>query len=519
MKRTSIILLFLACAFLFGNRLQAQNETRTLDIDTIQQSGTHDVGWIRSHSFDNWMVEIQGGGHFYYGFEDRKGPFFDRLTGQGEIHVGHWIFPMVGLRAGLGFGNSHGFISKSSYLNNRTPLTSDYGNCWGQSFSTLYSGNDTIHGSLGGYYWPVDNNNDLFIQKWKYVYAGLDLMVNLTYMKPFEKVNLKARWNHIAYLGFNVRIGLSENHPQKFSNFIGYSSEFGGFKNTNFAFEGHIGYQCHYALTPHLNLQAGVRLSILEGNFDRERIPGVEFMGPDWELAFIGGVCYDFDFRSEKTRRNYYVEHNVIPYNAVEMPKFVRYIQQEDMEVVKITEVTHIIYYDTIDDSISIRQLDTIITRLDSIPKFGPRDSIPEDELLDSILLKRMLPYEMVFFDLDKWDIRPREEMKIAKMARIMKAYPDKKFILYGSADSKTGTKKRNDFLSKNRADVIYNRLIIEYGIKPEQMRREYLGGILDYDPFILNRTTVIIMDHPAVERAFNEMKSQRKAGGNVVEF
>ncbi len=201
------------------------------------------------------------------------------------------------------------------------------------------------------------------------------------------------------------------------------------------------------------------------------------------------------------------------------MPKFVRYIQQEDMEVVKITEVTHIIYYDTIDDSISIRQLDTIITRLDSIPKFVPRDSIPEDELLDSILLKRMLPYEMVFFDLDKWDIRPREEMKIAKMARIMKAYPDKKFILYGSADSKTGTKKRNDFLSKNRADVIYNRLIIEYGIKPEQMRREYLGGILDYDPFILNRTTVIIMDHPAVERAFNEMKSQRKAGGNVVEF
>ena len=100
-----------------------------------------------------------------------------------------------------------------------------------------------------------------------------------------------------------------------------------------------------------------------------------------------------------------------------------------------------------------------------------------------------------------------------------MKAYPDKKFILYGSADSKTGTKKRNDFLSKNRADVIYNRLIIEYGIKPEQMRREYLGGILDYDPFILNRTTVIIMDHPAVERAFNEMKPQRKAGGNVVEF
>ena len=100
-----------------------------------------------------------------------------------------------------------------------------------------------------------------------------------------------------------------------------------------------------------------------------------------------------------------------------------------------------------------------------------------------------------------------------------MKAYPDKTFYLYGSADSKTGTVKRNDFLSKNRADIVYNRLILEYGIPEKQLKREYLGGILDYDPFILNRTTVIIMDHPAVREGFEKMKAQRKAGGNVVEY
>lgn len=506
---------------LVASVVQAQRETKDLVIDTVQRSGTHDVGWIRSHSFDNWTVDLTGGGHLYYGFEDLKGDFSDRLTGNIEMHLGHWVFPMVGIRAGLGFGNSHGFITKESYLANRGTLLADYGNCWGPSTATLISGNDTIKGSLGGYYWPMDDNTDLFIQKWKYIYAGLDFMVNLSYMRPFEKVDSEKRLNHIVFVGFNVRVGLSEDNPEKFSNAIGFSTTPGykGFKNTNFAAEGHIGYNCQYALTEHINVFAGARLSLLEGNFDRERLPGVELMGPDWEFMVTGGVRYDFNFRSEKRRRNYYVEHNIIPYNSVDIPKYVRYVQQEDLEVVKYTELVTVTYYDTIDDSVAIRQLDTIITRLDTTPQFLPRDSIFVDEPLDSILLKRLLPYEMVFFDLDKWDIRPQEEMKIAKMARIMKSYPDRVFILYGSADSKTGTVKRNDFLSKNRADQVYNRLIIDYGIKPEQMKRVYLGGILDYDPFILNRTTVIIMDHPAVEKAFNEMKAQRRAGGNVVEF
>ena len=167
-----------------------------------------------------------------------------------------------------------------------------------------------------------------------------------------------------------------------------------------------------------------------------------------------------------------------------------------------------------IDDSVIIEIVDSLQTTLDSV--LHVNIAIPEETPLDSIFYNQLLPYEMVFFDLDKWDIRPSEEMKIAKMARIMKAYPDRIFILTGSADAKTGTVKRNDFLSKNRADVIFNKLVLEYGIPESQMRREYLGGIMDYDPFPLNRTTVIIMDHPAVRKAFEEMRARRKAGGGV---
>ena len=104
-------------------------------------------------------------------------------------------------------------------------------------------------------------------------------------------------------------------------------------------------------------------------------------------------------------------------------------------------------------------------------------------------------------------------------MASIMRAFPDMKFLLIGSADSKTGTIKRNQFLSENRSDVVYERLVNVYGIDPDQLKQVYMGGILDFEPYQLNRATVIIMDHPKVMEEFNRLKAERKAGGSSVTY
>jgi hypothetical protein len=497
----------------------AQEEYFKSSTDTVRNRGEHNVGWIRSHILDNWMFDMQGGAHLYMGYEDFKGKFKDHIALDAETHVGRWIFPMVGVRFGLGYANSHGFISKQSYLQNRSQLTKDYGNCQGLSTTTTISGNDTIKGSFGGYFWTTDDEN-LFRQDWRYFDVSADLMVNLSYMRKYDRVKLGKKWNHILYAGYSIRVGLSENHPEKFSNAIGYSTsdQYKGFKNTNFANEGHIGYIAKYAFNDHLNAHADVRLSILEGDFDRERITRVEKMAPDLDFAVMVGLTYDFNMRNERARRNYYVERGILPYTATDVPKHIAYVQVEDIDVIQVIDTLIVTNYDTINDVVIMRTYDSLVAYYDTTHNkiINP---VPDDATLDSILLKRLLPYEMVFFDLDKWDIRAQEEMKIAKMARIMKAYPDRKFILYGSADSKTGTVKRNIFLSHNRADIVKNRLVIEYGIPESQLRCEYLGGILDYDPFILNRTTVIIMDHPVVRREFEKMKAQRKAGGNVIEF
>ncbi len=516
MKRTILI----ALTLLLTGTVAAQKEIIISSFDTTSDIGIHGVGWVLSHPLDNWMVSLQGGGHIYMGYEDGKGNLGDRITGIGELHLGRWIFPMVGIRAGIGFEHSHGFISTDSYLQNREQLTRDYGHCEGHSTSTLTIGGTTVNGALGGYYWTVDGRDDILIQNWKSTHIGADILINLSFMKEYQKIKPNKRWNHIVYAGFNVRVGLSEDNKEKFSNFFGYSTSdsFKGFKNTNFASEGHLGYFAQYELTKNFNIHADLKLSIIEGYFDRERVIGVETSAKDYDLSLMLGFSYDFNFRSEKARRNYYVERGILPYNATELPKHISFVQIQDVDIVQIFDTIVVVSYDTIDDIVIQHYYDSLVSYYDTLHA-NLIKPVSDTTTLDSILLKRLLPYEMVFFDRDKWDIRPQEEMKIAKMARIMKAYPNRKFILYGSADSKTGTVKRNTFLSHNRADVVRNRLIIEYGIPEKQVRCEYLGGIKDYDPFILNRTTVIIMEHPTVRKEFDKIKSKHKAGGYVVEF
>ncbi|MCF0212074.1 MAG: hypothetical protein HUK17_04180, partial [Bacteroidales bacterium] len=55
--------------------------------------------------------------------------------------------------------------------------------------------------------------------------------------------------------------------------------------------------------------------------------------------------------------------------------------------------------------------------------------------------------------------------------------------------------------------------------IPEEQLKRVYLGGILNYEPFELNRATVIIMEHPKVMEEFLKLRDRHQAGGSEVEI
>lgn len=491
-KRISIILLVVGLCFTNFVKAQEDDEekkyvafSRALNAtDQEVVKGPQGVGWVRSHFLDDWFLQTQGGGQLYYGTDDRQGPFGDRLTGNIEFQAGRRIFPMFGFRFGAGMGYARGFLTKEKY-NNYLITTGGNGQC----------GTDANGTSLGGYYW--DYNNDLLIQKWKYWYFGADIFLDLAIFRGTENYNPFRRWNHILYTGVHTKFAKSEEDTK------------------NHRSEAHIGYICKLNLDTNWSIYADVRGSAIERLFDREWISSIESsgFGTDKVFNFQIGVMYKFHIRTEEER------HTFTERQKREIDQQVRTISTRVRRADTVYTVSRFdttMHYEikNIDSPDMQRTKDSLLSAIDERNR---RNQQAWEEALKEILLNQLLPYEMVFFELDKWDILPEEEMKIEKMARIMKAYPNDKFILTGSADSKTGTVKRNEFLSHQRADVVYNILVNQYNIEPERLERVYLGGILEYQPFQLNRTTVIIMDHPVVKNAFEEMKKQGKAGGNDV--
>lgn len=460
--------------------------------DTSVVRGEKGVGWVRAHLLDDWFLQVQGGGQLYYGTDDREGAFRDRLTGNGEFQIGRRIFPMFGFRVGLGYGYAHGFLTKEHYYTHRSSILSHgfSGEC----------GTDANGNPYGGYYFDYEGNEGLLIQKWKYFYFGGDIFLDLAIFRGSESYDPYRRWNNIIYMGAHNRYALSEGDT------------------TNHRTEGHIGYVAKYNITPNWSIYADARLSFIERLFDREWMPELESagVGLDAVANLQIGITYKFNYRTREERDRFKAKDPAERESNVVTHFF--YVKLRDSNFVStidtsITETLH----DTVPTA---DMMDTLFWLTNDINRWQSLlDNRGKVDGLDTNTLGLILPYEQVFFERDKWDILPSEATKIEKMAQIMNIYPETKFILIGSADSKTGTVKRNIFLGHVRADVVYNSLVTEYGIDSTRLSREYLGGILDYMPYELNRSTVILMDHPYVRRMFEQMKAQGKAGGREVKI
>ena len=98
----------------------------------------------------------------------------------------------------------------------------------------------------------------------------------------------------------------------------------------------------------------------------------------------------------------------------------------------------------------------------------------PEGIIVDSdgcpIPLKEKVSITLhIEFDFDKAEVKSRYHYDIAKIANILKAYPDKNLELEGHTDSK-GTDAYNIKLSKQRAESVKKYLIEKFGIEESRI-------------------------------------------------
>lgn len=88
-----------------------------------------------------------------------------------------------------------------------------------------------------------------------------------------------------------------------------------------------------------------------------------------------------------------------------------------------------------------------------------------------------------VFFDVNKWDLKPESKAELDKLVEFLKQNPDIKIEISGHTDN-SGDKKFNQTLSTNRAKAVYDYLIQQGKINPNRLTYK---GYADTKPKVPN--------------------------------
>lgn len=83
-------------------------------------------------------------------------------------------------------------------------------------------------------------------------------------------------------------------------------------------------------------------------------------------------------------------------------------------------------------------------------------------------------------FIVDRWDLLTRELVNLQAVSDLIKSTPHTKYLLCGYADKQTATPEHNLMLSKNRVQAVYDTLVNQFGVNPDQLVTDYKGGV-DY--------------------------------------
>ena len=84
----------------------------------------------------------------------------------------------------------------------------------------------------------------------------------------------------------------------------------------------------------------------------------------------------------------------------------------------------------------------------------------------------------LVTFPINRWILSNKDRVNLGFLAEALKANPKLVYSISGYADKGTGSVKRNIFLARKRAEVVYNCLVKEFGVSESQLKKDSHGGV-----------------------------------------
>lgn len=118
---------------------------------------------------------------------------------------------------------------------------------------------------------------------------------------------------------------------------------------------------------------------------------------------------------------------------------------------------------------------------------------VPVAEKITKVVYK--LSPLIITFKIDTWDLTDDARVNLGFLAEAIKAMGGStRYLITGYADKGTGSVERNIKLSKERARVIYECLVNEFGVPAEQLTTDYKGGVdnMYYNNPKVSRATIV---------------------------
>jgi outer membrane protein OmpA-like peptidoglycan-associated protein len=94
---------------------------------------------------------------------------------------------------------------------------------------------------------------------------------------------------------------------------------------------------------------------------------------------------------------------------------------------------------------------------------------------LDQIKVDQVVQLRNLFFDIDKFDLKPESETELKVVINLLKANPKMRILISGHTDN-TGSEVHNKTLSENRANAVKNYLV-NAGIDAGRLQSKGFGS------------------------------------------
>ena len=386
------------------------------------------ITWLANRPANNWFISLEGGMAALYSENYREVDLKDNLKPTGALSIGRWLNPVLGLRLNLSGAKLSTYMLPGSLLY----IGRNYTNPQGVKSDVTYFRAD------GSQFWRDRFFNDAkaykngYLADFTYGAAALDLMVNLKNM--FMPYNPTGLFNPVLYGGVGIAHTLKDGDRTAINSIM---QQYG--LQLNFRLSDHV----DISLAPEVMFAPEVLDRMVGGDKTQDIVASVKL-----------GLTYHFGFSK-----------------FIKAPLGVQtVVQQAKPDMSQINALN--------------AQINDLKSRL--------ADCLAAKQQTPVTVVEKPIDLTPVFFELDRFVVRPSEMPAVEAAANYMKQNPNLKLVLAGFADVKTGTPPHNLRLSRNRVNAVADILVKQYGIDRKRLLLMWKGDTVQPKP--VNEDNRVVM-------------------------